>query len=182
MFDWQTFGTIVTVIGVTIALIALAHEIRVRRDERAFDTFIRFLDAYEAQQVRRRAKWQVIKETVRLHDHLALEVRDTTNSVDYLALRNRQLEAMYAIEHELLEEEIRSVNIVNQLCRLAIGDENRSSLLASLFSGEIAYYQNKLSNIHNLRDDQRRFRPFSVMRSEWLTQFDLQGYYDQLPK
>jgi hypothetical protein len=182
MFDWQTLGTIVAVAGVTIALIALAHEIRVSRDERAFDTFIRFLDAYENQQVRRRAKWKVIKETVRLHDHLAHEVRDTTNSVDYLTLRSRQLEAMYAIEHELLEEEIRSLNIVNQLCRLAIGDENRSALLAALFSGEIAFYQNKLADIHKLRESQKGLRLFSVMRSEWLTQFNLQGYHDQPPR
>lgn len=109
MFDWQTLGTIVAVAGVTIALIALAHEIRVSRDERAFDTFIRFLDAYENQQVRRRAKWKVI-------------------------------------------------------------------------SGEIAFYQNKLADIHKLRESQKGLRLFSVMRSEWLTQFNLQGYHDQPPR
>ena len=144
MSDWQSVGTIAGALGVVVAILALAYQIKVSRDERRFDTFVRFLDAYEGQQSRRRAKWQKVKEMARSNPKTANEVSEKISIVDYLEIRAAQLEPMYAIEHELLEEEIRSLNVVNELCRLAEGDENRTALLGSLLSSEIAYYQNKL--------------------------------------
>ena len=88
---------------------------------------------------------------------------------------------MYPVEHELLEEEIRSLNIVNELCRLAAGDENRTALLSALLSSEIYYYQNRLSEIQELRDFQRRYRIFSIVRDSWLIKFDVRDFIDKLP-
>jgi hypothetical protein len=179
MLDWQMIGTVVPAVGVMIAFAALAYQIKASRDERKFDTFIRFLDAYERQRDRRQMVWRKIKEALRAAH--AQEVDDTKSTVDYLVFKDGQSRFMLPVEHELLEEEIRSLNILNELCRLAAGDENRVALLASLLSSEISFYQNKLSDIEKLRDFQRRYRLFSMIRSAWLMKFDVQDYYDRLP-
>lgn len=181
MQDWQTIGTIASTFGVIVALIAFAYEIRMRRDERRFDTFVRFLDAYESQRKRRNTTWQKVREVLRRNERTANEVDERRSIVDYLVLRASQLESMYPVEHELLEEEIRSLNIVNELCRLAAGDENRTALLSALLSSEIYYYQNRLSEIQELRDFQRRYRIFSIVRDSWLIKFDVRDFIDKLP-
>ncbi|MBX7252399.1 MAG: hypothetical protein K1X50_10475 [Candidatus Promineofilum sp.] len=182
MLDWETIGTIVTALGVIIAVVALAYEIKVSRDERRFDTFVRFLDAYSAQQDRRRAKWQRVKDALQHNERIADEIDERKSIVDYLVARSHQLEPMYPVEHQLLEEEIGSLNIVNELCRLAMGDENRMALLGALFSSEISYYQNKLTDIQQIRDQERQFRLFSVVRYSFLIRFDTESYFDQLPR
>lgn len=179
--DVQEVGTIVSSLGVVVAVLALVREISANRHERQFAIFLRLLDAYEGVRGQRRQVWGRLKEVVRSNSTLAHEIGDHTGGIDYLLTRARQEEPLYAVEHELLEMEIRSLNVLNELCRLAKGDELRTALLASLLGSEISFYQNRLADIQNLRSREGKSRLFSIPRHSALSAFSIQDYFESSP-
>lgn len=176
--DIQTAGIVASSVGVVVAVLALVSEIRANRHERQFAIFLRLLDAYEGVRGQRRQVWGRLKEVVRSNSKLAHEIGDRTGSIDYLLTRARQEEPLYAVEHELLEMEIRSLNVLNELCRLAKGDELGTALLASLLGGEISFYQNRLADIQSLRNREGTIRLFSIPRHSALSAFSIQDYFE----
>lgn len=180
--DWQTIAAIASSLGFILAILVFAWEIRANRRERDLSVFLRFLDAYEKVQARRRQQWSKVKEVIQSNPHLKDEIGDRTSTLDYLLIRSQQPEQMFAVEHGIIELEIQSLNILNELCRLSTGDQQRNTLLASFCGSEISYYQNRLNDLLALREREAGERLFSVPRHEALIKFTIHGFFDAPPK
>ncbi len=172
-------ANLVPALAFILALIAFVWEIRQNRRERSFAIFLRLLDFYGNIQDRRRQQWRTLKDVIRSNPKLRHEIGDKTSSLDYLLIRSKQPEAMYAIEHEILEREIQSLNALNELCQMAGNDEPRITMLALLHGSEISYYQNRLQDLLLLKQKESVGRLFSVPRHEALSAFTIHEYFDK---
>ena len=139
--DWQTIANMATSVAVIVAVGALIWGIRGVRQEREFQVFFRYVDAYERLETKRLDNWRKLKDAVRSIPGGEGEIGDRTNSIQYLQLRVAQQEPLYAIEHAVLELEIQSLNVLNDLCSYALKDTRKLSLCKALFATDIAFYQ-----------------------------------------
>ena len=180
MNDWQTIANIATSIALIVAISVFIWEVKSSRRERAFSIFLRLLDCYREILNERRHKWKLIKEKVRAKPKISEEIGDKTSSLDYLLTRARQEEPLYAIEHGLLEDEIRSLNLLNELCKYALKDEQMALVLKVLCSSEISYYQNRYKELLSIRDTEKQLRLFSVPRYSHLQKFRVGDYFEDI--
>jgi len=180
MIDLQMLANVATSVAVIIALCVFLWQVSTDRKERAFSTFLKLLDYYGGLRNDRRTKWNLLKERVRSDPKISHEIGDKTSSLDYLLLRVKQEEPLYALEHGVLEDEIRSLNLLNQLCRYALKDEQMSLVLKVLYSSEISYYQNRLDDLLLIRDTEKRFRLFSTPRFGYLQKLQVADYFGLL--
>jgi hypothetical protein len=176
--DWQTAANIASSLAVLVAVLAFMWEVHLSRKERAFSVFLKLVDFYGVVQAQRRNQWKLIKDNVRGNPKTAHEVGDTTISFDYLLTRVKQTEPLYAIEHGLLEDEIRSLNLLDELCRYALKDLQMAIILKTVYASEISFYQNRLKDLLFLRDSQRRVRLFSVLRCNNLQGLQVSDYFE----
>lgn len=176
--DWQLIANIAASLAVILALAVFVWQIRNTRHEREFAVFFRYVDAYEQLKSRRLDNWRRLKESVRSDSRIQDEIGDRTNSIQYLLLRTKQPEPMYAIEHAVLEYEIQCVNLLNEMCRYALRDTGKLCLLKALFANEISFYQNSLPGIVNLRERERPERLFSVAKYESLEKCEIGDVFD----
>ena len=179
--DWQTLADIGSSFALLLAILVFAWEIRANRREREFAIFLRFVDAYEQVSQKRRTQWSKVKDVLQSNPALKHEIGDRTSSLDYLRTRAEQAEPMYAIEHGILEYEIRSLNILNELCRYAEKDPRKIALVNALFASEISYYRNKLDDLLTLREHESEQRLFSIPRCDALVRFSVGGFFDDWP-
>lgn len=177
MTDWQLVSSMAASFAVVIAICALIHEVRSSRKERLFSTFIKLVDYYSGLIIERRKKWMIIKERVKTNSRIEREIGDKTSTIEYLLIRSKQEEPMYAIEHSLLEDDIRSLNLLNELCKLALKDELKALLLKVLFSGEICYYQNRLRDLLAIHEREKEFRLFSKPKYIHLQKLRVDDYF-----
>ncbi|MCK4361906.1 MAG: hypothetical protein KAW13_01335 [Dehalococcoidia bacterium] len=177
MDDWQTIANIAILLAVIITIGVFIWEVIASRRERTFSVFLRLLDYYEKIMSERRRKWKTIKETVKDNAKIAEEIGDKTSTLDYLLTRAKQEEPLYAIEHELLEHEIRSLSLLNELCKYASKDEQKALVLRVSYSSEISYYQNRLKDILLILDKEKQLRLFSIPQYGHLQKFSIGGYF-----
>lgn len=182
MIDWQTIANIATSLILIVAIGMFIWEVRSSRRERAFSIFLRLLDCYREIMSERKNKWKLIKEKVKANPKTSEEIGDKTSSLDYLLMRMRQKDPLYAIEHGLLEDEIRSLNLVNELCKSALKDEQRALVLKVLYPSEISYYQNRYEDLLLIRDSQKQLRLFSVPHYSHLQKFQVGDYFENISK
>ena len=180
MVDWQTIAYIVTPLALIATIVIFIVELERNRKERAFGTFLRLLDYYGNLLAERRRNWGIIKEKVRTNPKISQEIGDKTSSLDYLLTRVQQAEPFYAIEHGLLEDEIRSLNILNELCKIALKHEQMSLILKVCYSSDISFYQNRLKDILSILDKERQLRLFSIPRYSYLQKLQIVDYFQDL--
>lgn len=180
MVDWQTIAYIATPLALIVTILMFIVELERNRKERAFGTFLRLLDFYGNIMAERRRVWGIIKEKVSANPKISKEIEDKTGSVDYLLIRVRQEEPFKAIEHGLLENEIRSLNILNELCKIALKHEQMASILKVCYSSEISFYQNRLKDILPILDKERELRIFSIPHYSYLQKLRILDYFQDL--
>lgn len=174
----RDYAEVATILAFTIALVSFLWEFRANREERAFSVFLRFIDAYEQLQEDRRQRWNSLKEVVRANPNTQHEIGDRTNSVDYLLLRIEQDEPLYAVEHSLLENEIKSLNLLNELCRYSLKDTQKMLLTKALLADEISFYQNNLQRLLAIRDRESVERLFSIPRYDALIATPVEDFFN----
>lgn len=122
-------------------------EVRSNRKERAFSVFLRLVNHYSQLRDERTHKWKLIKERVRSNPKTQKEIGDKTSTLDYLLIRVQQKEPLYAIEDGLIEVEVRSLNLLNGLCKYALKHMQMALILKISYSSEISYYQNRIEDL-----------------------------------
>lgn len=180
MVDWQTIAHVATSLTLVVAIGVFIWEVRSSRKERAFSVFLRLLDFYNNIMTERRQKWKTIKEVAKANPKISEEIGDKTSSLDYLLRRVQQKDALYAVEHGLLEDETKSLNLLNELCRYALEDKQKALILKVSYSSEISYYQNRLKDILLIWDREKQFRLFSIPRYSQLQKFQVGDYFENL--
>lgn len=181
MADWSTLAQVATALGLIVAICMFIWQIKSNRKERSFSIFLRLLDFYNHIMTERRQKWKTIKEKVKDNPKISIEIGDKTSSIDYLLIRIQQNEPLYAIEHGLFEDEIKSLNLLNELCKYAVKDEQKALILKVSYSSEISYYLNRLNDISLIWDKERQLRLFSIPRYRYLKQFQVGDYFAEMP-
>ncbi len=180
MVDWQIIGNIIMALAVIVAIGTFIWEVKSSRKERAFSIFLRLLDFYSENMTERRKKWKIIKERVGANPKISEEIGDKTSSLDYLLRRTQQVESLYAMEHGLLEDEIRSLNLLDELCKYALKEEQMALILKISNSSEVSFYQNRLKDIISIRDNEKQFRLFSIPHYRHLQKFRVEDYFEAL--
>lgn len=175
--NWQSVANIATAIAVIVALSVFVWEVRASRQERQWAMFSHLLQAYADIVDRRQGNWVLLKDAIKTNPATKREIQDRTSSLDYLQLRSSQSEPLYAIEHIVLELEIRSLNILNEACNYAKADPRKEFLLGSLYGSEIFFYQERLDDILRLRSAEIARHAFSVPHHQALTLYDVGDYY-----
>ena len=150
--DWQTAGSIATTLGLIVALLALAYQLNESRKSSDFIAFTKYQEAYDKISKKRIDTFQMIKKEVRSNPKTKHEIPDKSDTFYYLNIRVKQKEPLYAIEQGLIEEEVHALNILNELCKYALKDENKLSMVKILYSNDISFYQNNLKELQNFRD------------------------------
>jgi len=173
----QIFASIATTLGLIVAIVVFIVEIKSSVKERKYQSFLTMLDKYQEIISERKNMWKIIKEEIRKNHKTAHEIHDKQNSISYLLIRMDQKEPMYAIEHGLLDREIRSLNFLNELCRLSLKDERATQILLLTDSHEISYYQNRLQDLIKVYESQRTIRLFPKPRYDWPNQLDTKDYF-----
>jgi hypothetical protein len=176
---WSTAADIFTVLGVGGALIGLAWQIRKSRQDTEFLMLQRLIDTYAELRQDTRDRWRDIREAIK-STPLGQEISDRTGSIDYLLMRVERSDSgsLTATEHGLIENEIRSLNLLNEICRLSAENESRKNLVRILLSDEIAFYQRRLEDLRQLRESESKVRRFSVMRVDVLSKYQVGDYFE----
>jgi hypothetical protein len=175
--DWGKVANIATSIGLLLAIIALIYQIVLTRKTQEQAVFLKLLDAYETLLSQREDVWPKIKESVRANPKTQREIPDRGSSVDYLLQRIGQPEPMYAVEYHLIELELQSLNILNEICSYSLKDEDKAILTKALYSSEISFYKNNLQNILRIRDHASKDCRLSVPRYDALMQFEVDDFF-----
>ena len=174
--DWQTVTYVGSSVAVLLAVVVFIWEVRANRQEREFTIFFRFIDTYSRLMDERKAHWKKIKETIQNNPNTKQEIGDRTNSLDYLLLRAKQSEPFYAIEHSIIEYEIRSLSLLNEICYFATKDHKKRILVNIQFAHEISFYQNRLDDLLFLVNRERGERLFSVPRYSALKKYTVKNF------
>lgn len=176
--DWQTIAYMTSTAAVIVAIGAFIWQVKSNRNERAFSIFLRLLDFYNETITKRRRGWQAIRKSVRANPKTVEEIGDKTNTLNYLLIRTQQTEPLYDIEQNLLEDEIRSLSLLNELCKYALKKEQLALILKIHYSSEIVFYQKSVKDIILIRDKEKKFRLFSIPHFEHLQKFRVEDYFE----
>ncbi len=177
----ELLANVATAGATLLALAALILELRRARQERELTIFFRYLDHYSELLDRRRTRWREIREVLSKNEKTKDEITGRTSSLDYLVLRAGQTEPFYPAEHEVLDGEIRSLNVLNELCVLVRGDGHREALLGSFFASDISYYQNRLDDLLKIRERESRQRLFPIPRFDAVKAFPVTKFFPAPP-
>lgn len=145
--NWQTTASIATTLALLIAIIALICQTIESRITNEFVIFSRYQETLAKISEKRRNTWLKIKEKTLSNPKTKHEIPDKSNSFDYLNLRIKQQEPLYAIEQQLIEEEIRTINILNEICKYALKDTKKLTMTKILYSSEISFYQSHIDDL-----------------------------------
>ena len=84
---------------------------------------------------------------------------------------------MYAIEHTLLDRELRSLNFLDKLCEKSQKNDRALQVLLLTDAHEISYYQNRLKDLLDLYESQKEIRSFPKPRFKSLIECDISNYF-----
>lgn len=177
----QTGANLATTLGLIIAILVFSCEVRNSTDEREYQSFLKMHQQYEKIVEKRAAQWSKVRAAVRENPKTANEIPDKQNSVDYLLLRMSQAEPMYAIEHGIIESELKSLNFLDKLCELALANDRAREILYLTDSHEISWYQNRLEDLLKLRESQKNIRLFTKPRYSSILKYDTSDYFGREP-
>ncbi len=175
--DWQTTANIATTFVLLIAIIALICNLIANRKTNEFVILSKYQEAYTKVSEKRKNTWKRIKEKVLSNPKTENEIPDKSSSFDYLKLRIKQSENLYAIEHQLIEEEIQSLNILNEICQYALKDVRKLDLVKIMYSTDISFYQNHIEELLNFRKVCLRERLFSIPKYNAIRQIKVDDYF-----
>jgi hypothetical protein len=178
--DWQIVANIATSLAFLFAIWLFIWEIRSNRKDRAFSVFLRMVDYYGELVTKRKHRWKLIKEKVESYPKTSKEISDKTSTLDYLLERIQQKEPLYSVEHGLLEDEIKSLNLLDGLCKYASNDKQMALILKVSCSSDISYYQNRLDDLLLIRNKEKQARLFSVPHYSHLTKFHVSDYFEDM--
>lgn len=160
-----------------ISIIVLIYTVIQDKKEREYTHFIDILKYYDSLKNKRIENWGKLKDIVSANPKIKDEIPDGQDTLSYLKIRAGQKEPMYSIEHGILENEIRSLNLLNELCRMAKNDKRMMTLLTLMQASEISYYNNKLNDLLKLFEDETQVRLFSKPKYDILENFNINDYY-----
>lgn len=173
----QILANIATTLGLIVAIVIFIIETKSSLKERKYQSFLTILNNYQTIVSERKNYWKIVKEEIRKNPKTAHEIHDKQNSLSYLLIRMNQKEPMYAIEHGILDRELRSLNFLDELCKTAIDDQRLTEILLLTDSHEISYYQNRLQDLIKLYESQCKMRLFPKPRYRWLSKIDVSDYF-----
>ena len=159
-----------------LSFVFLIKQVYLNKKEVEYSNFVTTLKYYDDIKEDRQDMWKLIKKTVGENQATKDEVNDKQNTLSYLMIRTEQKEPLFAIEHGLLEQEIRSLNLLNELCRIA--KKERKTLLLLTHSSDISYYQKRKDDLLNLYAKEKNNRKFSKPTFDYLDKFDVSDYFD----
>lgn len=168
---FQTFANILTSIGVILAIIVFFMEVKRNRKERSLSIFLKLLDIFKEILTEKSQIWDKIKSSSTMG-----VINDKTIPLDYILTRIKQPQPLQANELGWIELEIRSLNLMNVLCKYAIEDEQITEILKNYHSYTISYYQHKLCIILEIRESQKHLLLFSIPRYEYLKKIKVSEY------
>ena len=113
------------------SIIVLGYQVYQDKEQSEYTNFIDTLKYYDSLKEERIENWVKVKEVVSPNQKISWEIPDKQDSLTYLKTRVNQDEPLYAIEWAILEKEIKSLNLLNELCRMAIDNEKINVLLNS---------------------------------------------------
>ena len=175
----QITANMSTSLAVVVALVVFIVEIRRHRKAREYESFLALLGNYQQIVEERKNQWKKIKEALKGNPKVSSEIHDKQNSLSYLLIRLGQFEPMYAIEHGLLDRELRSLNFLDKLCELALKNDRSFEILLLTDAHEIFYYQKRLKDLLRLYESQKSIRFFPKPRYNRLIKTDTNDFFGQ---
>lgn len=175
--DWQTTANIATTFALLVAIIALICNLRENRKTNEFVILSKYQEAYSKISEKRRDTWKKIKEKVLSNPNTKNEIPDKSNSFEYIKLRIKQSENLYAIEHQLIEEEIESLSILNEICQYALKDVRKLNLVKIMYSKDISFYQNHINDLLDFRNHCSQERLLPIPKYNAIIQIKVDDYY-----
>jgi len=149
--DWSRAANIATTLGLILTIVVLIYEITENRKTTEFAIFLRYQETYIKISEKRISTWNKIKEAILSNPKTEHEISDKSSSFDYLNIRIKQQEPLFAIEHQLIDEEIRTLNILNEICKYALRDRAKLDMIKILYSQDISFYQNSINDLNGFR-------------------------------
>lgn len=165
------------IILVLAALGTLIWEVHSSRADRKWDQFLQLVTYYEDVASNSKEKWKKIKKVIQDNPETKHEITNRTSGIEYLSKRANQHEQLYAIEHDYIEKEIQSLNLLNFLCKHALKDEDKEVLLKSKFSKEIAYFQYAAERLTRIRNQEVSNRSFTVPKYKYLQKINVKDWH-----
>ena len=166
-------------ISLLVSIIVLGYQVYQDKEQSEYTNFIDTLKYYDSLREERVENWNKVKEVVTSNPKTAWEIPDKQDSLTYLKIRADQDEPLYTIEHGILEREIKSLNLLNELCRMAKSNKKIDVLLKLVYSSEISYYQNRLQDLLYLYEKEKQYRRFSKPKYEIITTFKISDVFDE---
>ncbi len=152
-----------------LSLVFLIIQIYFNKKEIEYSNFVTTLKYYDKLVEQSQEKWKLIKDVVHKNPKTKSEIPDRQDTLSYLIIRLSQKESFYAVEEELLDQEIRSLNFLNELCKVAKNE--RKSLLTLTYSSDISYYQNRKDDLLSLYNEEKHKRKYSKPIFEYIDKF-----------
>lgn len=175
----QLITNIFTSFGIVVALIVLILEIRKNTESKQFDSFVKLLEQYENLVSKRKDRFHKIAEKVRENPKTKDEMHDKQNSLSYLLIRLGQQEPFFAIEHEILDLEIKCLSYLNELCGMSLSNDRAKQILLLKEPNEITYYKTRLDDLMRLYESEKKIRRFHVPKFDNLQKISVEEYFDQ---
>jgi len=171
----QAFATVFLVFVTSWYVYLLYNGERRRGEEHTFNTFLGLLKHYDSIIHKRQDLWSQVENMSRKSGSFPGE---DASVIDYFYGRFEEIKpdrTIYGIESELLEYEIKSLNVLNELCRYAISNPQIAELLKAKYSNMISYYLESsgrlLSIVENTKAKAGPRRIFSIPNSKYIEQF-----------
>lgn len=175
--DWQSVSHIATAVAVVLALAVFVWQVKVNKEERKFSLLLKYTGMYEKLVEKTESDWDKIKIAIRNNPSTKHEIPDRCSSLDYLKLRSEQPEQFYAIEDNLLEDEIQSLNILNEICRYVKSDPQNEVFVNAILAREITFYQHRINDILYLKQKEGASRLFSTPRYDALMNHNVESFF-----
>ena len=177
----QILANIATFIAMIVMINQLIIERKIFNENRITDHFYKLLEQYNKIYEKRKDIFLKIKEVVINDPKTKHEIDDKSSSISYLLIRLSQNEPFFSIEHSLLQHEILSMILLNQLCKICIETKNEILFFSLVLkeSSEISFYKSNIKNIVNLYNSQNKILRLYKPRIKYLIEIDVEKYFDQ---
>ena len=176
---------IIAVIALCISLISLFISFLVfdyqkiqDKKEMHYSTFIKTLEYEDSIREKGKEKWLEKKDELLRNPENRIEDINEVDALGYLLLKLEKDESMDITDFRLFEIEIRSLNLLNELCRIAKEDKRMEKLLKLTYSSNIAYCQQEIDNLLKIYESVRKIAIFSKPQYEHLQEFEVVDFVD----
>jgi len=173
--NWQTVTYLAVLSSAIAAIIALIWKIKSDRRQLRFTIFVKLLDFSDKLDNELTSEWLNMKRS-KLRDpetlpEVSLRVRDRDNFLDYLCREVSSRGHLVLEDWIMLEREIKLLNVLNELCRYALGDSQVASILRARFLDKISCYRKYLEFVLQVVEKEKGNYPFPTPQYEHLSLF-----------